>query len=95
MTQFLAKLGVKHFTSSDYYPQVNGKAESTNKNIVRIIKRLIEDQPRQWHTLLTYALWEDCTTTNMSTCCNPFHIFYGQEANLPTEIDLSSLRLML
>jgi hypothetical protein len=24
MTQFLAKLGVKHFTSSAYYPQGNG-----------------------------------------------------------------------
>jgi hypothetical protein len=31
LTQFLAKLGVKHFTSSSYYPQGNGKAESTNK----------------------------------------------------------------
>jgi transposase InsO family protein len=45
LTQFLAKLGVKHFTSSPYYPQGNGKAESTNKNLVRIIKRLIEDKP--------------------------------------------------
>jgi transposase InsO family protein len=43
LTQFLAKLGVKHFTSSTYYPQGNGQAESTNKNMVRIIKRLIEE----------------------------------------------------
>jgi transposase InsO family protein len=47
MTKFLANLGVKHFTSSSYYPQGNGKANSTNKNLVRIIKRLIEDKPRQ------------------------------------------------
>jgi hypothetical protein len=67
LTQFLAKLGVKHFTSSAYYPQGNGKAESTNKNLVRIIKRIIEDKPRQWHTLLTYALWADRTTTKAST----------------------------
>jgi hypothetical protein len=95
LTQFLAKLGVKNFTSSAYYPQGNGQAESTNKNLVRIIKRLIEDKPRQWHTLLTYALWEDCTTTKVSTGCTPFHLVYGQEAILPTEMELSSLRLML
>ena len=59
LTQFLANLVVKTFTSSAYYPQVNGQAESTNKNLVRIIKRLIEDKPLQWHTLLTYALWAD------------------------------------
>jgi hypothetical protein len=80
LTQFLAKLGVKHFTSSAYYPQGNGQAESTNKNLVRIIKRLIEDKPRQWHTLLTYALWEDHTTTKVSTGCTPFQLVYGQEA---------------
>jgi hypothetical protein len=95
LTQFLAKLGVKHFTSSSYYPQGNGQAESTNKNLVRIIKRLIEDKPRQWHTLLTYALWEDHTTTKVSTGCTPFQLVYGQEAILPTEMELSSLRLML
>jgi hypothetical protein len=95
MTQFLAQLGVKNFTSSTYYPQGNGQADSTNKNMVRIVKRLIEDKPRQWNTLLTYALWEDRTTTKVTTGCIPFHLVYGQEDILPTELELSSLRLML
>jgi transposase InsO family protein len=46
LNQFLAKLGVKHFSSSTYYPRGNGQAESTNKKLVRIVKRLIEDKPR-------------------------------------------------
>jgi hypothetical protein len=95
LTHILAKLGVKNFTSLAYYPQGNGQAKSTNKNLVRIIKRLIEDKPQQCHTLLTYALWVDRTTTKVSTGCTPFHIVYGQEVILPTEMELSSLRLML
>jgi transposase InsO family protein len=95
LTQFLAKLGVKNFMSSSYYPQGNRKSESNNKNMVRIIKRLIEDKPCQWHTLLTYALWEDRTTAKVTTSCTPFHLVYGQEALLPTKMELSSLRLML
>jgi transposase InsO family protein len=95
LTLFLAKLGVKHFTSSTYYPQGNAQAESTNKNLVRIIKRLIEDRTRQWQTLLTYSLWVDHTTTKVSTSCTLFHLVYGQEAIQPTELELSSLRLML
>ena len=47
LTQFIANMGVRNFTSSSYYPQGNRKVESTNKNMVRIIKRLIEDKPRQ------------------------------------------------
>jgi hypothetical protein len=58
-TQFLNKFGVKHSTSSTYYPQGNGKVESTNKNMVKILKKIINDKPRQWHTLLIYALWVD------------------------------------
>jgi transposase InsO family protein len=46
ITQFLTKLGFKHFTSSASYPRGNGQDESTNKNLVSIIKRIIEDKPR-------------------------------------------------
>jgi transposase InsO family protein len=95
LTHFLANFGFKHFTSSAYYPQGNGKVESTNKNLVRIIKRLIKDRPRQWHTLLAYSLWENHTTTMVSIGCTPFQIVYGQEAIPPTKLELSSLRLML
>jgi hypothetical protein len=63
--------------------------------MVIIVKRLIEDKPHHWHTLLTYDLWEDRTTTKVSTGCTPFHLVYGQEAILPTELELSSLRMML
>jgi hypothetical protein len=62
---------------------------------VRIIKRLIEDKHRQWHTLLTYALWEYRTTTKVSTIYTPFQLVYGQESILTTDLKLSSLRLML
>jgi hypothetical protein len=47
LTQFLAKLGVKHFTTLAYYPQGNGHTNSTNKNMVRIVKRIIKDKPCQ------------------------------------------------
>jgi hypothetical protein len=63
--------------------------------MVRIIKRLVEDKPRQWHTLLTYSLWADHTTMKVSTSCTPFQLVYGQEAILPIELESSSLRLIL
>jgi hypothetical protein len=86
LTHFMAQLGVKNFTSYAYYPQGNGKEESTNKNLVMIVKKIIEYKSRQWHTLLTYALWADHTTTKSSTCFTPFQLIYGQEAILPTEL---------
>jgi transposase InsO family protein len=94
-TQFLNKFGVKHFTSSTYYPQGNGKVESTNKNLIKILKKIINDKPHQWHTLLIYALWEDRTTTKTSIGHTPFQLLYGQEVVMPVELELNSLRLAM
>lgn len=41
-TEFSLKRGFKLKYSSNYYPQGNGLAESTNKNIIKIIKRTVD-----------------------------------------------------
>jgi hypothetical protein len=71
------------------------QVESTNKNLVKIIKRIINDKPHQWHTLPTYALWVYCMTTKMSTIYTHFQLLYGQEAIMHVELELTSLRLAL
>jgi hypothetical protein len=89
---------VKHFTSSTYYLQGNGQAKSTNKNLVKIFKKIINDKPREWHTFPTYALWVDQTTIKSSTNHTPFqllYLLYGQEAIMPMEFELTSFRLKL
>jgi hypothetical protein len=41
--------------SSPYYAQVNGQAESSNKILIKLIKKKIEDNPRRWHEVLSEA----------------------------------------
>lgn len=42
--------------STTYYPQGNGLAESSNKSLIKIIKKLLEENKRSWDTYLKYAL---------------------------------------
>jgi len=42
--KFCASLNIKHFFSSSYYPQGKGLAESTKKQLIKIIKKIIEDK---------------------------------------------------
>eukprot|EP00253_Pinus_taeda_P005312 PITA_05312 len=42
MTEFALKRGFKLKYSANYFPQGNGLAESTNKNLIRIIKRTVD-----------------------------------------------------
>ena len=39
-----------------YYPQGNELVESSNKSLVRIIKKLLEDNKKAWHAKLKFAL---------------------------------------
>jgi len=76
--KFCADLNIKHSFSYSYYPHGNGLAESMNKQLIKILKKIIEDKPRQWHLNLTYALWADRTTAKSSIGTTPFQLRFGQ-----------------
>ena len=79
--------------SSPYYAQANGQAESSNKTLIRLIKKKIEENPRMWHEVLSKALWAHRISQHGATQVTPFELVYGQEAVLPVEIKLQALRI--
>ena len=79
---------IKLVHSTSYYPQGNGLAESSNKSLVRIIKKLLEDNKRSWDSKLKFALWADRVTTKKSTGNSPFKLGYGTEVVFPIQLIL-------
>jgi hypothetical protein len=79
--------------SANYYPQGNGVAESTNKNLVRILKKPIADNQRNWHISLHNSLWDDRVTPKEDIGNSPYFLVYGQEAIIPNWLSLPSLQL--
>eukprot|EP00253_Pinus_taeda_P029433 PITA_29433 len=94
MFNFAIKREFKLKYSANYYPQGNGLAESTNKNLIKIIKRTIEQNHRNWHKSLVFALWADKITQKASIGTSPFNLVYGKEAILSTNLVLPSLALV-
>ena len=86
--------GFKLKYSANCYPQGNGLAESTNKNLIKIIKRTIEHNHKKWYKSLIFALWADRITQKASIGSSPFNLVYGKEAVLPTNLVLPSLALV-
>ena len=80
---FATDIGFKLPNSSPYYAQANGQAEASNKGIIKLIKRKIEENPRSWHTKLNEALWSYRMACHGSTNCSPYELVYGHEAVLP------------
>jgi transposase InsO family protein len=62
--------------SATYHPQGNVLVESSNKILSIIIKKLLQDNTKDWHKKLIHALWDDRITTKRSIATSPFEIVY-------------------
>ena len=88
------KYGVHHHRSSAYRPQTNGAVEAANKNITRILRKMVETS-RDWSAKLPFALWAYRTSFRTSTGATPYSLVYGMEAVLPIEVEMRFLRVAL
>jgi transposase InsO family protein len=75
LVKFCEKYGIQLFHSTHYYPQGNGLAEYSNKSLVKIIKKLLEDNKKAGDSKLKFALWFDRVTIKRSLGISSFQIF--------------------
>ena len=80
--------------STAYYPQGNGLAESSNKSLVNIIKKLLEDNKKTWNKKLVNALWADRLTTNKSIGISPYQLFYGMDVIFPSSLGVPVMKMI-
>jgi hypothetical protein len=93
LTEFSLDKGIIIRYSANYYPQGNGVEESTNKNLVRILKKMVVDNQRNWHNLLHKALWADRVTPKEVIGNSLYFLVYGKESILLNGLYLPSLQL--
>lgn len=85
MADFAKEYHIRLLNSTPYYAQENGLAESTNKIVVSIIKKTIDQNPRTWGSLLSEALWAIRITHQNSIGTTPYAFTLGHDAVLPME----------
>ena len=86
-------MGIQLVHSTSYYPQGNGLAESSNKSLVIIIRKLLETNKKSWDSKLKFALWDDRVTDKRSMGTSPFKLIYGTEAIFPIHLILPVAKL--
>ncbi|XP_057869202.2 uncharacterized protein LOC131076157 [Cryptomeria japonica] len=79
---FCATYGIEIFYSALYHPQGNGWAKSSNKSILKIIKRMLEKNKKAWNSKLKFALWADRLTIKKAIGKSPFELVYGSQARI-------------
>ena len=85
-TTFAHERGIKLHYSANYCPQGNGLAESTNKILIRILKKTVIENQRRWNLSLPNVLWADRAMPKNSLGVSPYTLVYGKEVVLPPNI---------
>ena len=77
-----------------YFPHENGLAESTNKNLMNILKKTLGNNKWTWDSKIKYALWADRITKKKSTRKSPFELVYGLTATSPVSMQIPIFRMI-
>jgi len=93
MVQFDNQTWFKLLTSTPYYAQANGQVKAANKGIITLIKKMVKENPKNWHKILDQALWAYRNSPIESTNTTPFRLTFGHDIILPVEICLQSTRI--
>jgi hypothetical protein len=94
-TEFAESMGIKLLNSSPYYAQANGQAETSNKIMIKLIQKKIDQKPKRWHSVLNEALWAYQMAPHGATKTSPYELVYGHHAIFPWEIQPDSRRVVL
>ncbi|XP_049401668.1 uncharacterized protein LOC125865514 [Solanum stenotomum] len=85
---------IVHHNSTPYRPKANGVVEAANKNIKKILRKMVQGT-RQWHEKLSFSLLGYRTTVRTLIGATPYLLMYGIEAVIPTEVEIPSLQIIV
>ncbi|XP_015941249.1 uncharacterized protein LOC107466757 [Arachis duranensis] len=79
--------GVLHKVTTAYHLQTNRQAEVSNREIKRILEKVVNPQRKDWSIRLGDALRAYRTAYKTPLGMSPFRIVYGKACHPPVEID--------
>ena len=81
--------------NTPHYPQANGLAESTNKTLQNILRKIVNENRTDWDKKLHSAIWAYRTTYKTSIQTTPFRLAFGLEAIMPIKFQVHNLGIQV
>jgi hypothetical protein len=86
-TSLMARYNINHRVATAYHPQTNGQAEVSNREIKRILEKVVSPSRKDWALKLDEAVWAYRTAYKTPLGMSPFQLVYGKACHLPAELE--------
>nr|GFA41095.1 reverse transcriptase domain-containing protein [Tanacetum cinerariifolium] len=90
---FCQRIGIYESFTLVYHPQANGQVEVTNRDIIKGMERILENNHQGWVDELPQVLWAHKTSPKSNNGETPFSLTYDSEAIVPIEICVETERV--
>ena len=79
-------LGVQPIQTTPYHPQTDGLVERFNQTLKQMLRKVIDEDGRNWDKLVPYVLYAYREVPQASTGFSPFELLYGRDVRGPLDI---------
>ena len=79
-------LSINRLTTTPYHPICNGLVERFNGTLKKMLRRLCNEQPRQWHRFINPLLFAYREAPQEAAGFSPFELLYGRTVRGPVQI---------